>query len=329
MQTRNCFSRNPHATRAKHDGDKCKQKRRGIIQRDTHSPAVVSDDENSNAAWYDPFMAHAIDWDHAPLAAVLDSDGLRCSLEEAALVLARQEYPDLDPRPWLERLDAFAALARPLLSPRPDTPEIIGVVNDVLFRDAGFRGNEMDYYDPHNSFLNEVLERRVGIPISLATIYLAVARRVGLTLHGTAFPGHFLLVSPRSGWPIVLDAFDRGRILSQDDCMARIAAMGGRWDASFLDPVSGRAILRRMLNNLRAIYFERRDWPRLLRTVTQILRLEPTAHDECFTRGIAFAGVGEPQRAIAELERYLEHCPGAANNQAARDLIAELRRDSG
>jgi len=273
-------------------------------------------------------MTNTRDWDDAPLASVLGPDGLRCSLEEAALVLARQEYPDLDPLPWLERLDALAALARPLLSPQPDTPEIIGVVNDVLFRDAGFRGNDIEYYDPRNSFLNDVLARRTGIPISLSIIYIAVARRVGLVLHGTAFPGHFMLTSPRAGWPIVLDAFDRGRILDEEDCTARIAAMGNRWNASFLDPVSDRAILRRMLNNLRGINFERRDWPRLLRTVTQILALEPTAHDERFTRGVAFAGVGEPQRAIAELEIYLARCPGASNTQAARDLISELRRQA-
>ncbi len=279
-------------------------------------------------ACYDSDMTNTRDHDDAPLAAVLGPDGLRCPLEEAALVLAKQEYPDLDPRPWLERLDALAALAHPLLSEQPDTPEIIGVVNDVLFRDAGFRGNDLDYYDPHNSFLNDVLEQRIGIPITLSVLYMAVARRVGLVLHGTAFPGHFMLVAPRAGWPIVLDAFDRGRILVEEDCIERIAAIGGRWDASFLDPVSDRAILRRMLNNLKAIYFEKRDWARLLRTVTQILALEPAAHNERFTRGAAFAGVGESQRAIAELEIYLARCPGGSNNQAARDLMVELRRQT-
>jgi len=270
-------------------------------------------------------MTNPTDWDDAPLAAVLGPDGLRCSLEEAALVLARQEYPDLDPRPGLARLDALAALARPLLSQRPDAPEIIGVVNDVLFRDAGFRGNDDDYYNPRNSFLNDVLELRTGIPISLSVIYMAVARRTGLILHGTAFPGHFVLVAPRAGWPIVIDAFDSGRILVEEDCAARITAMGGRWDAGFLDPVSDRAIVRRMLNNLKAIYFEQGDWPRLLRTTAQILVLDPAEHDERFTRGIAFAGIGAPQRAIIELEMFLAHCTGAPNAAAARDLLAELR----
>jgi regulator of sirC expression with transglutaminase-like and TPR domain len=195
-----------------------------------------------------------------------------------------------------------------------------------LFRDAGFRGNDTDYYDPRNSFLNDVLERRVGIPISLSTIYIAVARRLGLVLHGTGFPGHFLLVSPRPGWPIVLDAFDRGRILSQEECNGRLVAMDVRYDAAFLEPVSDRAILRRMLNNLRAIYIERRDWARVLRTVTQILAVEPAAHDERFIRGVAFAGVGEPQRAIVELESYLARCDGGSNNEAASTLLDELRR---
>jgi regulator of sirC expression with transglutaminase-like and TPR domain len=252
-----------------------------------------------------------------------------CSLEEAALVLARQEYPDIDPSPWLQRLDAHAALAQALLSERPDTAEIVGAVNDVLFRDLGFRGNEDDYYDPKNSFLNDVIERRTGIPISLSAVYMAVAGRVGLALQGTAFPGHFLIVHQRPGWPIVIDAFGGGRILLREDCERLLERAGvSSWDERFLAPVPKLAILRRMLNNLKGIYLSRRDWPRLLRTSNQIFVVTPDEHDEHFTRGLALAGMGASPEAISELERYLQQQPEAGNRDEVLDLLSELRRRS-
>jgi regulator of sirC expression with transglutaminase-like and TPR domain len=252
---------------------------------------------------------------------------LTCSLEEGALVLARQEYPELDPQPWLTRLDGIADLARPMLSGQPDPPEAVGVLNDVLFRDLGFHGNQDEYYDPRNSFLNDVLERRSGIPISLSTVYMAVARRIGLPLRGTAFPGHFLVVHERAGWPIVIDAFDRGRILTREDCEERLTRLGGPgFEPLFLAPVSDLAILRRMLNNLKMIYFGRRDWERLLRTAAQMLVVTPEDHDEHFTCGVALAGIGEVRDAIGELQRYLALRPETANRDEVLDLLSELRR---
>jgi regulator of sirC expression with transglutaminase-like and TPR domain len=196
-------------------------------------------------------------------------------LEQAALVLARQEYADLDPAPWLSRIDAIANLARPLLSLEPDAAETIGAVNDVLFRDLQFHGNSSDYNDPRNSFLNDVLERRTGIPISLSVLYMAVARRLGLDLQGTHFPGHFLVLYPRPGWPIVIDAFGGGRILAREDC-AQLAARFGLTDLHMaLRPAVAIAIVRRMLENLRAIYMAQQDYDRLLRTAMQILVVAP------------------------------------------------------
>ena len=251
---------------------------------------------------------------------------LTCPLEEGALVLARQEYPGLEPRAALEQLDAIANVARPMLSANPDPPEIVGVLNDVLFRDLGFHGNAEDFYDPRNSFLNDVLERRAGIPISLSTVYLAVARRIGLPLHGTAFPAHFLLALDRPGWPIVIDAFDRGRILTFEDCHERLWRLGGvRWNQKLLEPVPDLAILRRMLNNLKLIYFKRRDWERLLRTADQILVVTPEDDGERFTRGVALAGLGELEFAIDELDNFLELRPDAPNRDAAIELLQDLR----
>jgi regulator of sirC expression with transglutaminase-like and TPR domain len=266
-------------------------------------------------------------WDWAPLREVVRGGELLCSLEEGALVLARQEHPDLDLQPSLTRLDSIADLARPMLSERPDPPEIVGVLNDVLFRDLGFHGNQDDYYDPRNSFLNDVLERRAGIPISLSTVYMAVARRVGLDLRGTNFPGHFLVVHERPGWPIVIDAFDRGRILTREDCDDRLVFMGGlAWSPKHIAPISDLAILRRMLNNLKMIYFSQRDWERLLRTAAQMLVVTPEDHDEHFACGVALAGTGEVRLAIGELERYLALRPEAPNRDEVLDLLSELRQ---
>jgi regulator of sirC expression with transglutaminase-like and TPR domain len=276
-------------------------------------------------------VAATPEWDRAPLRDVVVEGGLRGSLEEAALVLARQEYPDLQPGPYLERLEGIAGLARPLLSAHPDPPEIVGVLNDVLFRDLGFSGNSENYYDARNSFLNDVLDRRTGIPISLSVLYMSVARRLGLGLRGTAFPGHFLLRLERAGpWPIVIDAFDRGRILTFDDCRERLTRLAGLdWNPEFLAPVADLSILRRMLNNLKLIYFSQRDWARLLRTVTQILVVTPEDHEERFTRGVALTGIGELRAAIVELESFLRLRPEAPNRDAVLDLLRDLRQRSG
>ena len=262
----------------------------------------------------------------APLRAVLAGDQVTCSLEEAALHLARQEYVALDPKAWLDPIDGYAQRVRQLLTAHPDPPEIIGAVNDVLFRELGFHGNTEDYYDPRNSFLNEVIARRTGIPITLSTLYMAVARRAGCELHGTAFPGHFLVRASRPGWPIVVDPFHGGQVLSEAECRERLERNASlRWDPMFVQPVPARAVLRRMLNNLRAIYLDRRDWNRLLRTSVQILVVTPEDHDEHFTLGVALAGLGRSADALEALERFLELRPDTPERGRVEKMVRELR----
>jgi regulator of sirC expression with transglutaminase-like and TPR domain len=262
----------------------------------------------------------------APLRAVVAGDQVTCSLEEAALHLARQEYPELDLSPWVGQIDRYAERIRSLLTEHPDAPEIIGAVNDVLFRELGFQGNTEDYYDPRNSFLNEVIARRTGIPITLSTLYMAVARRVGCEMHGTAFPGHFLVRASRPGWPIVVDPFHGGQVLSEAECRERLEQNASlRWDPMYVQPVPARAVLRRMLNNLRAIYLEQRDWKRLLRTVVQILVVTPEDHDEHFTLGVALAGTGRRADAMDALERFLALRPDTPQRGRAEKMLRELR----
>ncbi len=264
--------------------------------------------------------------ERAPLEDVVVAGQLRCSLEEAALHLARQEFPELDITSYTTQLDGVADRVRPLLSNDAPAPEIIGATSDVLFRSLGFRGNDDDYYAPDNSFLNVVVDSRRGIPISLAVVYAAVTRRLGLELRGTAFPGHFLLRSNRPGWPILIDCFHGGRILSEEDCRARVAALGwDSWDPRCVDEVPDTAVLRRMLNNLKLIYLKQREWERLRRTVLQIFVVTPEDYDELFTLALALAGVGRRDDAIAHLERFLELRPETPNRNTAVRMLRELK----
>ena len=261
-----------------------------------------------------------------PLEDVVVGGRLRCSLEEGALYLARQEYPELELAAKLAQFDLFADRVRPLISDGAAAPEIIGATSDVLFREVGFQGNDEDYYAADNSFLNVVLDSRRGIPISLAVVYCGVARRLGLDLQGTSFPAHFLLRSSRPGWPILIDCFHGGRILTEEDCRARLATVGwDTWDPRVVEPVSDLMVLRRMLNNLKQIYLKQRDWERLRRTVLQMFVVTPKDYDELFTLGVALAGVGRRIDAIAHIERFLEMRPDAPNRIAAERVLDELQ----
>lgn len=261
-----------------------------------------------------------------PLDRVVRNGQLTCALDEAALHLARQEYPDLDIASWLSAIDALADRVRPLLSADPAPPETIGAISDVMFQAAGFRGNETNYDSPANSYLNVVLETRLGIPVSLAVVYHGVARRLGLQLEGTSFPGHFLLRSTRPGWPILIDCYHEGKILTEDDCRARLASFGwDTWDPHVIEPVPDMAVVRRMLNNLKRIFLKERDWERLRKTVLQMFAMSPQDHDELFTMGVALAGTGEHSAAVTHIERFLELRPEASNRNLATRLLEDLR----
>src|ERR1035438_9650960 len=184
-------------------------------------------------------------------------------LAAAALAIARMAYPDLDAGPYLARLEEMAEQVRARLRKNPTARESIALLNQVLFQEEGLRGNREDFYDPRNSFLNDVLDRKLGIPITLSAVYMEIARRVGFPVAGVGMPGHFLLKHyDVVAGEIFIDAFDRGRILGPDDCQQRLDEVyGGQIDmrAEYLQPVTHREILRRLLNNLRQIYLTRRD----------------------------------------------------------------------
>jgi regulator of sirC expression with transglutaminase-like and TPR domain len=250
------------------------------------------------------------------------------SLAEAALAIAAEEYPSLDPKRYVARLDAMATRVR-LHAPEPArTGSVLLAIRTVLFDEEKFRGNDEDYYDPRNSFLNEVLDRRLGIPITLSILYMEVARRAGLALQGVAFPGHFLAkYAPQGGPEVFIDAYNGGEVLSADECIARFqAASHGRpIEPRHLVGVGPRQILARMLHNLKRIYLERSDDIRLWWVVDRLLMLDPTQREELRDRGLISARLGNSAAAARDLAAFLEAAPDSPDSSQVREILANVR----
>lgn len=249
-------------------------------------------------------------------------------LDEATLAIALEEYPGLDVEEVLARLDALSERVRARVQGPPRAASLLRALREVLAEEEGLRGNEDTYYDPRNSFLNEVLDRRLGIPISLSVVYIEVARRAGLPLQGVALPGHFIAkyVSP-TGAEVFVDAFHRGEILSVDECAARFRSRsGGReLDRRWLSGATPRQILIRMLQNLRRIYADRKDDVRTFWVLDRILIAAPGQLAALRDRGLAAARLGGPAAATRDLEAYLERLPDASDAADVRKVLAGLR----
>lgn len=258
--------------------------------------------------------------------ALLEAPVLR--LDEASLAIAAEEYAGLDTGAYLAQLDALAERVR-RRAPMPHRAAItLRAVRDVLFEDEGFKGNERSYYDPRNSYLNEVLDRRLGIPISLSVLFMEVARRAGLALEGVGFPGHFLAkLRPEAGPEVFIDAYNGGELLTADECVARFKHLshGREFDERFLQGVAPRQILGRMLHNLKRIYVEQGDDVRAFWVIDRLLLLAPDAIDEVRDRGLVEARLGLKPAAARDLAAYLEREPGAADAGEVRELLATLR----
>ncbi len=260
-----------------------------------------------------------------------DREDQSIELAPAALAIARTEYPDLDVAHYLARLDALAARVQAGLRSNPTARETITLLNRVLFDDEGLRGNRDDYYDPRNSFLNDVLDRRLGIPITLSLVYLEVARRVGFPLAGTGMPGHFLLkhYDMLSG-EIIIDPFNRGRVLTADDCIQRLKQIYRgeiEMQPEFLHPVTHRQILTRMLNNLRQIYFTQRNFRKGLATLDLLLAIPPRSPELLRERALVRLNLDQFVGAAHDLANYLKlqpEAPDADDVKETLDMVCQL-----
>ena len=256
------------------------------------------------------------------------------ALGAAALQIARSEYPDLDIPRYLRRLDRMASVVTKRLPPEPELADIINGLNGYLFGELGFEGNMDDYFDPRNSFLNEVMERRLGIPITLSVIYMEVAQRVGLPLCGVSFPGHFLVKLSVDGGDIVLDPFVGGVSLSKDDLEFRLSGVYEIDDdlddtlAALLAPARKRDIIVRMLHNLKSIYLRNGDLRRALNVVQHIVVLRPRHAPEIRDRGLLYQELECFSSAREDFRRYLELSPTADDVEEFRGRFIEMEHAS-
>ena len=241
-----------------------------------------------------------------------------------ALVFARIEYPTLDVRPYLNQLDTLGREAATRVAAAPETLRV-QALNRYLFDEMGFTGNSDHYADPRNSFLNEVLERRTGIPISLSVVYMEVARRAGVRVEGVNFPGHFLVRSQ----DLIVDCFHGGAILSEDACRVLLRRHEGE-DAA-LEPhlarhATKRQILARMLVNLKRIYVQMNSFPQARDITELLLAIDPTATHELRDRGLLAYHLNDYSSALRDLQAYLALAPSRPADDEERkehDRIVE------
>ncbi len=246
-------------------------------------------------------------------------------LAEAALLIAKTAYHDLDVQRYLQRIDDLASGLRARVPEDSRAGDLIIALNRFLFEEQGFAPNVDDYYDPRNSFLNDVLERRVGIPISLSVLYMEVGRRAGLPLQGVSFPGHFLVKCQVEQGMVILDPYCGGISLSLQDLQQRLREVrGGEVSraivAGLLVSANKKEILARMLRNLKAIYLERQHYARALSIIDWIVALRPGDAAEVRDRGLAYLKLECFRAALEDLERYLEMMPAAEDLNEIRGV---------
>lgn len=252
------------------------------------------------------------------------------SLAEGALLIAREHYPDLDIDHYLARLDTLGAILHARLPDDAGAVDRILVLNRFLFEEQGFGPNRDDFADPRNSFLNEVLERRVGIPITLSIVYIEVGRRIGLALDGLSFPQHFLVKCALPEGAAVLDPFLAGASLSIEDLQRRLGALrlGHRPSraevSALLVAASRREILARVLRNLKAVYLGAGQYDDALVASHRLLMLTPTVASELRDRAWLYHRLDCFGAALADYRRYLELAPLAADADEVRERVVEL-----
>lgn len=268
-------------------------------------------------------------------AALLRQDDAQIDLARACLMIAQDVYPDLDIEAYVERIDEMGRTLRGRLPPAAGIEQRVVSLNEYLFQDLGYWGNTEDYYDPRNSYLNEVIERRTGIPITLSILYMELARRIGLECEGVSFPGHFLVRVRVRGGVLVLDPFAGGAPQSEPELrerLQRVIPEGAAADVpvaelpldQFLEPATRRQILSRVLRNLKGIYRETDRPERLLEVLNRMLLVQPGALAELRDRGFVYQRLECWRPALQDLTDYLQRDPEAADVAEVRASLVEL-----
>ena len=259
----------------------------------------------------------------AALATLSDEE---IDVAEAAFLIAAAEFPDLNIDGQVELLDSLAAGACRRIGDGLDTLFCLNTLAEYLFDEVGFKGNQQDYYNPDNSYLNQVLSRRVGIPITLSLIFSEVGKRVGIPLMGIGMPGHFLL-RHQDETGLFLDPFHRGILLSIEECANRLSEVAGgtvAWDPNFLTPVGNRDFVARILRNLKGIYLNRADYGRMFRTMDLLVTLMPMEIKERRDRGLLHFELEHWKEAKEDLRYYLDSGSAASDTAAVRRMLDRI-----
>ena len=253
------------------------------------------------------------------------------ALDAAALEIAAIDRPGLDPVPYLEMLDRIASELDTRLGGHAgaDGPRFVRIANQYLFQELGFHGNDSNYYDPSNSCLDVVLDRRIGIPITLSVVYIEVARRLGRPILGIGLPGHFVVQYSDAKYSTYIDPFHAGKLLTGDDCgmLAReITGVDLSTEPSTLAPVSNRYILVRMLNNLRSAYFRVKQYAKAAAVMDLLVEAFPDNADYYKARGVARLHLREFVAAKTDLEKYLKFSPKAEDRAEITRQLEAIHR---
>ena len=264
-------------------------------------------------------------WQH-----IVTAGAEEVSLAEGALLIAAGEYRDLDVARYLDRIDEMGATLRRRLRSDISTTDALIALNHYVFEDLGFRGNSDDYYDPRNSFLNDVIDRKLGIPITLSVLYIEIGRRIGLPLHGVSFPAHFLVKCVLREGAIILDPYARGASLGMQDLQERLKGIVADTElpsellTTMLTATHPREIFVRILRNLRAIYMTKGDRLKALSTCDRIIGLQPEEPAEYRDRAELYQELECFRAALADFRDYLRLNPLADDQSLVRRRISEL-----
>jgi regulator of sirC expression with transglutaminase-like and TPR domain len=270
-----------------------------------------------------------------PFARLIAREDARIDLARACLMIAEDAYPSLDVERYLGEIEGMAIRLRGRLAQNCSGEERVVALNQFLYEDLGFWGNTEDYYDPRNSYLNEVIERKTGIPITLSILYMELGRRVGLPLEGVSFPGHFLVRLRLRGGMLVLDPFSGGAPQSEEELRSRVKrvipdGVADDLPASelpldqFLEPATNRQILSRLLRNLKGIYREADKPERMLEVLNRMLLVTPDASAELRERGLVYQRLECYRAALKDLTDYAEREPDAPDLDEVRSRLMEL-----
>jgi regulator of sirC expression with transglutaminase-like and TPR domain len=270
-----------------------------------------------------------------PFSELVGREDDKIELARACLQIAEDAYPGLDVDGYVGEIVRFAKRLRARIPLGAGAEDRIIALNEFLFADLGFSGNADNYYDPRNSYLNEVIDRRKGIPITLAVLYIEIGRRIELPLEGVSFPGHFLVRLPMRGGTLVLDPFSGGAPQSSDELRERLKRVIPRVAGAgvplaelplgpFLEPAGNRQILARLLRNLKGVYREKDKPERLLEVLNRMVIVAPDAAGERRDRGYVYHRLECWRPALQDLADYLERAPDAADQEEVRARVVEL-----